>query len=121
MLELFDTRLQRVLEARANRSDGSDSDSDSEGGVDESYVMYAKTFKQSAGEDVSQALSLLSVKRDDSSIGSAESSNKLIAFESPAAAYLAGREFQGLTATTEEGTSTKIMQGQFGIAAEYER
>jgi hypothetical protein len=112
MLEEFATRLRRVEEARANRSDSSDSDSDSDDGVDEAYEQYVKTFNQPAGEAMTQALALLEVQEPSSG-------GKLIAFESPAAEYLAGREFQGLSATTEDGKSTKIAQGQFGIASEY--
>jgi hypothetical protein len=123
MLEAFATRLQRVQEARANRSDGSDSDSSSDEEPDEAYEQYASTFNQPA-EDMSQALALLSVQQQEggasSSDSSSNSNNKLVAFESPAAAYLAGREFQGMAAATEEGASTKIEQGQFGIAAGYE-
>jgi len=112
MLEQFSTRLKRVQDARANRSDSSDSDSDSDNGIDEAYEQYVKVFNQ-PGESMSQALALINISSDSSNNG------KLIAFESPAADYLASREFQGLSATTEEGKSTKIEQGQFGIAAGY--
>lgn len=123
LMESFATRLQRVQEAKANQSGGSDSDSDSsDEGVDEAYAQYKQTFQQPAGEAMSQALALLTVHEhdgDDMESNSNKNSNKLIAFESPAAEYLATREFQGLVATTEEGASTQIAQGQFGIAAGY--
>ena len=126
MLESFSTRLQRVLEARANRSQDSDSDSSSDEEEDEAYVQYVNTFKQPAGdrETMSQALALLTVQeKEENPSGSSGhgGGGKLIAFESPAAEYLLSREYQGLEAATQEGTSTRIAQGQFGIAAGYEQ
>ena len=111
MLESFATRLSRVQEMRANCTSSSDSDNDQD--VDKSYDEYVKSFNKSTDEKMSQALSLVSTSDKSTE-------NKLIAFESPAAEFFHAREFQGLSATIDEGTTTRIQQGQFGIASEYE-
>lgn len=106
----FNNRLQRVLEARSNRSD---CESDDSGSVDESYKHYSAVYGSAeTANDATQALTLH--HSSDKS-----TSNKIIAFESPAAEFLLNRDYQGLVPAAEEGKSTKIVHGQYGTASSY--